>query len=82
MQGQLTGFAEGVGFVVLHRALARGCFTQTIFEGLCSPLHEELVQTVGELSQNSSAGRAVPPQGSTALSYITLVINTAIFDRK
>lgn len=64
---------------MLHHALARGRFTQTIFEGLCSLLHEEFVQTVDELSQNISAGRAVPPQGSTAPSYITLVINTAIF---
>lgn len=62
--------------------LSQGHFTQTIFEGLCSPLHEGFVQTVGELSQNSSAGRVVSPQGSTGPSYITLVINTAIFGRK
>lgn len=70
------------GFVGLHHALAKGCFIQTIFEGPSSPLHEGFVQTVAELSQNSSAGRAVPPQGSTAPSYITLVTNTAIFGRK
>lgn len=73
---------RGGWFVVLHRALAKGRFTQIFFEGFCSPLHERLVQTVGELSQNSSAGRAVPPQGSTAPGYITLVINTVIFCRK
>lgn len=39
------------GFVGLHHALAKGCFTQTIFQGLSSPLHEGFVQIVAELSQ-------------------------------